>query len=153
MADQEMRPRGLPEPSQHVAGLQGCRSLHSLCARCFPGALSVSDSQTSMFESPRDLVKTDLDPITLRGSPSFCVSNKFPGDTPAASSLNPAVNHQVYNLHSCTWQPCQITAQKQQSRYFTLGLLTQSPGQPVSQNLVKSPSALGPGVPGELEKA
>lgn len=81
-----MRPReGLPEPSQHVAGLQGCHSLHSLCARAFPGAFSISDSQTPMFESPGDLVKTDLDPITLRGGPRFCVSNKLPGGTPAAS--------------------------------------------------------------------
>ena len=150
-----MRPReGLPEPSQHVAGLQGCHSLHSLCAQCFPGALSISDSQTSIFESPGDLVKTDLDPMTLRGGPSFGVSNKLPGDTPAASSLNPAVNHQaLYNLRGCAWQPCQSTAQKQQSRRFTSGLLAQSLGQSVSQNLVKSPSALGPGVPGELEKA
>lgn len=141
LADQEMRPReGLPEPSQHVTGLQGCHSLHSLCVRAFPGAFSISDSQTPMFESPGDLVKTDLDPITLRDSPRFCVSNKLPGGTPAASSLNPAANHQVvHNLHSCTWQPCQNTAQKQQSRYFTLGLWTQSPEQSVSQDLVKTP--------------
>lgn len=150
-----MRPReGLPEPNQHVAGLQDCHSLHSLCARAFQGAFSISDSQTPMFESPGDLVKTDLDPITLRDSPRFCVSNKLPGGTPAASSLNPTANHQVvHNLHSCTWQHCQNTAQKQQSRYFTLGFWTQSPGQSVSQDLVKRPSALGPGVSGELEKA
>lgn len=93
LADQEMRPKeDLPEHGQHVAELQGCHSHHGLCVWCSPGSLYISDSQTLMFGSPGDLLKTDFDSFTLKCGPRFCISNKFPGDKAAAWSLDLTLN-------------------------------------------------------------
>lgn len=60
----------LPEQGQLVILLQECQSHCSLCVWCYLGSLHGSKSSTLMLESPRDLVKTDFDSVSLRWDPS-----------------------------------------------------------------------------------